>query len=65
MEKYRIGVTIQQRQPDGSLVKVEFGGRAMTSEGTPDQIGYMLLEAEQHGNDGRARIHITMQEDKS
>lgn len=62
--KYRIGVTIQQRQPDGSLVRVEFGGLATNVQGTKDQIGEMLLEAERHGNDGKSRIHIMMVEEK-
>lgn len=57
--KYRIGVTIQQRQADGSLVKAEFGGLARV-EGTEEQVAKMLLEAEQHGNAGKSRIHISM-----
>jgi len=60
----RIGVTIQQRQPDGSNVKVEFGGRATGIEGTKEQIAKMLLEAEMHGNSGKSRIHISTSEDE-
>ena len=58
--KLRIGVTIQQRQPDGGMVKVQFGGVATSVEGTPQQIADMLLEAERHGNDGKSRIHISV-----
>lgn len=61
----RIGVIIQQRQPDGSLVKVEFFGRATGIEGTRKQIAEMLLEAEMHGNAGKSRIHISVSEDNS
>ena len=55
----RIGVVIQQRQPDGSLAKIEFGGRATGIEGTKEQILKMLLEAEMHGNAGKSRVHIS------
>jgi len=55
----RIGVKIQQRQPDGSLVKVEFDGRATNIEGTKEQIAKMLLEAEMHGNAGKSRVYIS------
>lgn len=61
--KLRIGLTIQQRQLDGKLVKVEFGGLATNVEGTKEQIAKMLLEAEMHGNDGKARLHISMFEE--
>jgi len=64
MAEYRIGATIQQSQPDGSLVKVEFGGLATNVQGTKDQIGEMLLEAERHGNDGKSRVHLVMVEEE-
>jgi len=62
--RLRIGVVIQQRQPDGSLVKVEFGGLATNVEGTKEQIAKMLLEAEMYGNVGKSRTHISMVEEK-
>ena len=62
--KLRIGVTIQQRQPDGEMVKVQFGGLATNVEGTSQQIADMLLEAERHGNDGKSRTHISMSVEK-
>lgn len=62
---YRIGVTVQQKQKDGTLLKVEFGGRATNCQGTKEEIAEMLIEAETYGNTGRARIHISMAEDIS
>ena len=62
--KLRIGVKIQQRQPDSSLVIVEFSGQVANAEGSKEQIAHMLLEAEQHGNDGKSRIYISMEEIK-
>jgi len=63
--KLRIGVTVQQRQTDGSNVKIEFGGRAIVTHGSKEQIAKMLLEAEMHGNSGKSRIHISMAEEPS
>ena len=59
----RIEVTIQQRQPDGSNVKVEFGSLATGIEGTKEQIAQMLLEAEMYGNAGKSRVHISTFDD--
>jgi len=61
----RIRVKIQQRQPDGSNVKVEFEGQATGIEGTKEQIAQMLLEAEMHGNAGKSRTYISAVEDDS
>ncbi len=60
----RIEVVIQQRQPDGSNVKVEFSGQATGIEGTREQIAEMLVEAEMKGNTGKSRVHIFMTYDK-
>lgn len=60
----RIRFTVQQRQPDGSNVKVEFEGLATGVEGTREQISKMLLEAEMKGNSGKSRVHIFMSYDK-
>ena len=56
----RIDAVISQRQPDGGVVKVEFGGWAKV-EGAPVQIGKMLVAAEAAANsDGNVRIWLSM-----
>lgn len=57
---FRIGVRVQQRQPDGSLVNIEIEGPATKVVGTREQIAKMLLEAEMKGNTGKARVHISL-----
>lgn len=61
--RYRVSVTIQQSQSDGPPLKVEVGGLVHIIEGTVDKVGAMLFEAEQHGNAGGARIHISLNKD--
>lgn len=58
--KYRVTILIQQSQRDGPPLKVKVGGFVHILEGTAGKVAAMLLEAEMHGNDGSARIHISM-----
>ena len=54
----KLDITISQRQPDGKKIMVEGEMKVKTQVGTDEEIAEMLLEAEQHGNDGGARVHI-------
>lgn len=53
--------TIQQRQPDGSLVKLTFKGKVEEMTGPIEKVAEVVLEAEMHGNDGMSRIHLFLQ----
>lgn len=50
--------TIQQRQPDGSIVGLTFRCKAESMFGPIEKVAEVLLEAEQHGNDGKSRVHL-------
>jgi len=52
---------IQQRQPDGSLIGLEFRGKVEKMEGPIRKVAEVVLEAEMHGNDGKARIHLFLE----
>ena len=54
----KVSLTIQQRQIDGSTVIVRTEGKVVEQKGTDEEIADMLLEAEMHGNDGKARVHL-------
>jgi len=53
--------TIQQRQPDGSLVKLTFKGKVEEMVGSIEKVAEVMLEAEMHGNDGKSRIHLFLE----
>ena len=53
--------SIQQRQPDGSIIGIEFAGKIQTMLGPIEKVAEVVLEAEMHGNDGKSRIHLWMQ----
>ena len=59
--KLTIKGSIMQRQPDGSLVGVEFSGRVQKVQGAIEKVAEVILEAEMHGNDGKSRIHLFLQ----
>jgi len=50
-----------QRQPDGSLIGMEFHGVVDTVIGPMEEVSKVVLEGEQHGNDGKTRVHIFLQ----
>ena len=53
--------TIQQRQPDGSLIGLTFKGKVTELDGPVEKVAEVVLEAELHGNDGKARIHLFLE----
>ena len=53
--------TIQQRQPDGSLIGLTFKTEVQEMTGTIEQVAEVVLEAELHGNSGSARIHLFLE----
>lgn len=53
--------TIQQRQPDGSLVRLTFKGKVEEMVGSIEKVAEIVLEAEMHGNDGKSRIHLFLE----
>lgn len=54
----RVTLSFTQRQPDGRMHGIEVDGVVITQVGTDEQIGKILLEAEQYGNAGNCRVHI-------
>lgn len=61
MENLSIKGTIQQRQPDGSLIGLSFHGTVDELNGEPEKVAEVVLEAEMHGNDGKSRIHLFLE----
>ncbi len=53
--------TIQQRQPNGTLIGLEFEGKVQKMDGPIARVAEVVLEAERHGNIGAARIHLFLQ----
>lgn len=55
---HKLSITVQQRHGDGSIVLVKAEGKVVEQKGTDEQLYEALLEAEMHGNAGKARVHI-------
>jgi len=52
---------ITARQPDGSVIGIEFRGEVTWMQGNIHAIARVVLEVEEHGNSGRARIHLFLE----
>ena len=69
MSRVLIKGSIMQRQPDGSLIGIEFHGMADNVEGPKldsgevdmVKVGRVILEAERHGNAGKSKIHLFLE----
>ena len=53
--------TFYQRQPDGTLVGLEFHGVVDIMKGSIGDVAEVVLEGEMHGNDGKTRVHLFLQ----
>ena len=51
---------ITKRLGDGRLLILEAKAQITDQEGTDEEIAKMLLEAEMHYNEGRARLHLSV-----
>jgi len=61
MDKPIIKGLIHQRQPDGTLIGLTFRGKVQRLDGPIEEVAKVVLEAEMHGNDGKARIHLFLE----
>lgn len=52
---------ITQRQPDGSIIGIEFHGVVDTLTGDINKAAEVIIQAEMHGNDGPARVHLFLE----
>ena len=52
---------ITARQPDGSVIGIEFRGEVTWIQGDISAIARVVLDVEQYGNSGRARIHLFLE----
>ena len=50
-----------QRQPDGTLIGLEFHGVVDTMIGDIKDVAEVVLEGGRHGNDGNTRVYIFLQ----
>lgn len=57
----KIKGSITQRQPNGSVVGIEFHGVVDKLMGSVEDAAKVVLEGEMHGNDGKTRMHLFLQ----
>lgn len=58
----RLTLKITQNDPGSDPISIEMDCYVTKQQGEDHLIAAMLLEAEQHGNDGKARVHLLMVE---
>jgi len=56
--KEKVKIRVTKLIPGGQRLDINIEGQITHQAGHDEAIVQMLLEAEQHGNDGAARIHI-------
>lgn len=58
----KVMINIYQQHPEHleTPTRIVLECEVREQSGTETEIGAMLLEAEQHGNLGKARIHVSM-----
>lgn len=56
--KHIIKGSFTRRQPDGTLIGLEFHGVVDTLMGDIKDVAAVVLDGEIHGNDGPTRVHI-------
>lgn len=54
----RIEVTVSKRLHSGELILIKFEGEVQKQQGSDEDVGVMLLEAEQAVNTGITRVHV-------
>lgn len=59
--RYKLKVLIQQSQRDGEKLSMEAVSVTRISDSEREKIAAMLFEAEQYGNTGAARVHISLE----